>query len=236
MSGAFADGTCTSSNFRAIVADLAVYNMGATSRGPRRTTVTQPSKHCAKRMRPLAHVARLAASGACALVVSISDFGKLSRSPKRNTSNDGASALKAQDSRPRAEGSATFARFRPTSGEFALSMASDLHRELGMKRATGRRVLVAVRSSRHARSLARRFAAAGDDVAVVHNIEQTSRLLGNFDHAVLGFDFRDGSGIVLAASLFAEGRLKSFEFVHPETEAAAEHAHGARAELASMVA
>jgi hypothetical protein len=90
-----------------------------------------------------------------------------------------------------------------------------------------RRVLVAIHPRRRARSIAQPLVANGQ-VVFVDSIAQAWPLHGVFDHAVLSFDLSDGSGIVFAAILLAEDRLKTFAFIHPETEAPAVRLHKAR--------
>jgi hypothetical protein len=80
-------------------------------------------------------------------------------------------------------------------------------------------VIVAMRPSAFERSCVESLGADGHKVVVVHRASEIgSASSALFDHGIFGFDLEDGSAIVLAARLRAEGRLTSFEVVHPEDE------------------
>jgi hypothetical protein len=88
------------------------------------------------------------------------------------------------------------------------------------------KVLVALRSSAHARRLAEQFTLSGNEVIVVESCSEANQLAKTFDRGVFGFDLKDGSGIVLAARLLAEDRLRAFDIVHPDDEVDSESPPG----------
>ena len=72
-----------------------------------------------------------------------------------------------------------------------------------------------------------RIVAAGGEAIVVASAAEARSAGGPFDRALFAFDLPDGSGIVLAAEMMLEDRVRYIGFVHPH-EAQATQDHDAR--------
>jgi len=80
---------------------------------------------------------------------------------------------------------------------------------------TRERVLVVASSRALAREGAERVACAGGDPSIAASIEEARGLRGTFDRGLFAFELRDGSGIVLAAELLLESRIRGVTFLPP---------------------
>jgi hypothetical protein len=65
---------------------------------------------------------------------------------------------------------------------------------------------------------ARRVTEEGGEVTVVNSVAAARNVHGSFDRGVFTFDLPDGSGVVLAAELILETRVRDVRFLHPSEE------------------
>jgi hypothetical protein len=80
------------------------------------------------------------------------------------------------------------------------------------------RVLLAGPVTILAHRAARQIVASGGEAIVVASAAEAKGARGAFDRAVFAFDLPDGSGIVLAAEMMLEGRVRHVGFVHPHED------------------
>ncbi len=81
-----------------------------------------------------------------------------------------------------------------------------------------RRVLWVTPLTTLGRGNVQEIVAAGGEAIVVASAADARRALGAFDGAVFAFDLPDGSGIILAAEMLLENRVRAVSFVHPHDE------------------
>lgn len=96
---------------------------------------------------------------------------------------------------------------------------------------TKERVLLAEPVHALAYRAVEQIVAGGGEAVVVGSVADAKRTRGTFDRGVFAFDLPDGSGIVLAAELMLENRIRRAEFFHPREELSArrERPSGVRA-------
>lgn len=72
---------------------------------------------------------------------------------------------------------------------------------------------------------AQRIVAGGSEAVIVTSAAQARSAVGTFDRGMFAFDLPDGNGIVLAAEMTLETRIRGIGFFHPEEERVAREAH-----------
>jgi len=90
--------------------------------------------------------------------------------------------------------------------------------------ANERVLLVASTKASLARAATRVLSSGGEAIAV-GSVAEAKRLAGAFDRGIFTFDLPDGSGIVLAAEMVMDSRIREIEFIHPADELVARDPH-----------
>lgn len=80
------------------------------------------------------------------------------------------------------------------------------------------RVLVVEPDRVLAQRTARDIIANGGEAVVVASAEEARRAEGTFDRGSFAFNLPDGCGIVLAAEMLLDDRLRKVDFFHPSEE------------------
>lgn len=82
------------------------------------------------------------------------------------------------------------------------------------------RVLLAEAVHVIAQRAAQRVTTKGGELVVVTSVAEARRACGTFDRGLFAFDLPDGSGIVLAAEMLLEDRIRDVGFLHPQEDPA----------------
>jgi hypothetical protein len=80
------------------------------------------------------------------------------------------------------------------------------------------RVLLVASAKAAAARVAKRVAAEGGEAIIIASVAEAKAVVGAFDRGIFTFDLPDGSGVVLAAELMIESRIREIEFLHPAEE------------------